>query len=54
MTHTLRKLLTLVVAVLASIALATAQQPASPARPRVVITADPEQDDLNTLIRAFL
>src|SRR5215831_10924419 len=33
---------------------AVAQQAPSPNRPRVVITADPELDDLNTLIRALL
>jgi len=31
-----------------------AQRPDAPARPRVVITADPELDDSNTLIRALL
>jgi hypothetical protein len=31
-----------------------AQRPGAPARPRVVITADPELDDNNTLIRALL
>ena len=35
-------------------ALAQAQQSSRPAKPRVVITADPELDDNNTLIRAIL
>ncbi len=34
--------------------IARAQQTHKPARPRIVITADPELDDLNTLIRAVL
>ncbi len=34
--------------------LASAQQNSRPAKPRVVITADPELDDNNTLVRAIL
>jgi hypothetical protein len=48
-------LIAFVATVLVAILLARAQSPAPPpARPRVVITADPELDDTNTLIRALL
>jgi hypothetical protein len=49
-----RMIFTLTVLMLAAVAAPAQQRGNAPAKPRVVITADPELDDNNTIIRAIL